>query len=64
MKQRYRVGRHLGRTVYRVVGTGPSERDELIGVMDTASLGALVVEALNAREDFRAAERRPTDGEP
>jgi hypothetical protein len=38
----YRVGRHLGRTIYR--------DDELIGIMDTPELGSLVVEALNARD--------------
>lgn len=40
----YRVGRKLGRTVYRQTGDG----EELIGVMDTPELGALVVDALNA----------------
>lgn len=44
---RYRVGRSLGRTVYRVVGAEPSNDDELIGLMDTPELGALVVAALN-----------------
>ena len=45
---RYRVGRHLGRTVYRVVGGAhDSDHDELIGIMDTPELGVLVVEALN-----------------
>lgn len=43
----YRVGRHLGRTIYRV---GHDGYEELIGIMDTAEDGALVVEALNARE--------------
>lgn len=43
----YRVGRKLGRTVYR---TTPDGDDELIGVMDTPELGAMVVEALNALE--------------
>lgn len=42
--QSYRVGRKLRRTVYRVTGDG----DELIGMMDTPELGALVVGALNA----------------
>lgn len=36
----YRTGRKLGRTIYR--------DDNLIGVMDTPELGALVVAALNA----------------
>lgn len=38
---RYRVGRHLGRTIY--------DGDTLIGIMDTPELGAEVVSALNAR---------------
>lgn len=37
----YRTGRTLGRTIYR--------DDRLIGVMDTAEDGALVVELLNTR---------------
>lgn len=45
MTVRYRVGRKLGRTVYR--------DDELIGVMDTPELGALVAEALNEHEQIR-----------
>jgi hypothetical protein len=40
----YRTGRHLGRTVYK--------GDELIGVMDTPELGALVVDALNAHDRY------------
>lgn len=52
----YRVGRHLGRTVYRVV----DGRDEVIGMMDTPELGAMVVEALNlANRLARAREQRP-----
>jgi hypothetical protein len=40
----YRTGRKLGRTVYAVTEHG----DQLIGVMDTPELGAMVVDALNA----------------
>lgn len=47
MSERYRVGRHLGRTVY--------DGDELIGVMDTVELGQLVVLALNGGEELRDA---------
>ena len=50
---RYRTGRHLGRTVYR--------DDRLIGVMDTAEDGALVVELLNARERVQVARARNAD---
>jgi hypothetical protein len=40
---RYRVGVGQARTIYQ--GPGP---DDLIGVMDTPELAAMVVEALNA----------------
>jgi hypothetical protein len=40
----YRVGRKLGRTIYRVTAAG----EQLIGVMDCAEDAALVVAALNA----------------
>jgi len=56
----YRTGRHLGRTIYQVVGDGPSEHDELIGIMDTPAVGAMVVEALNLANRL-VAERRPVD---
>jgi hypothetical protein len=49
----YRVGRHLGRTVYRVVTDTTGEHDELIGMMDTPDLGAMVVEALNLATRMR-----------
>jgi hypothetical protein len=42
-KPRYRVGRSLGRTIYQ----GPESTD-VIGMMDTPDLAALVVAALNA----------------
>lgn len=48
--QRYRVGRHLGRTIY--------DEDTLIGIMDTPELGALVVEALNTRDRVLKTWRR------
>ncbi len=48
----WRVGRSLGgRTVYAVVGEGPSKRDVLIGGMDTEALGELVVAEHNAHLD-------------
>jgi hypothetical protein len=52
----YRTGRSLGRTVYR--------DDKLIGVMDTAEDGALVVELLNARERVLAAPPRRAEHLP
>lgn len=51
MADRYRVGSKLGRTIY--------QDDKLIGLVDTDELGALVVEALNARDRFLSAEARP-----
>lgn len=42
---RWRTGRTVGRTIYRQ--TGPSDDDELIGVMDTVELAREVVEAVN-----------------
>lgn len=48
--QPWRVGRHVGRTVYAMGGDGPSRDDDvLIGVMDTRELAAEAVAAHNAR---------------
>jgi hypothetical protein len=44
----WRVGRHVGRTVYRQLGSFASGDDELIGVMDTPELAAEAVAARNA----------------
>lgn len=41
----WRVGRHVGRTIYV---THPHGREELIGLMDTPKLAALAVLAVNA----------------
>ena len=46
-RDRYRVGRSLGRTVYRMVGSRPSKQDELVGLMDTRDLGEAVAAALS-----------------
>lgn len=51
---RFRVGRKVGRTIYRQFGAEASDSDLLVGLMDTAALARLVVEALNekhAREE-------------
>ena len=45
----WRVGRSVGRTIYRMVGWEASKADVLIGVMDTPELAAQVVEAVNAQ---------------
>jgi hypothetical protein len=44
----WRVGRSVGRTVYRMVGPNASKDDVLIGMMDTPELAKQVVEAVNA----------------
>lgn len=46
-RDRYRVGRSLGRTVYRMVGSRPGKQDELVGLMDTRDLGEIVAAALS-----------------
>ena len=46
----WRVGRHVGRTIYVQVSEDPSQRDLLIGVMDSAELAQLVVDLVNAHE--------------
>ena len=43
----WRVGRHLGRTIYEQVGDDPSDDDKVIGMMDTVELARIVVEAVN-----------------
>ena len=45
----WRVGRHVGRTVYAVMGTEASDDDVLIGTMDTRELAVEVVDAHNCR---------------
>lgn len=43
----WRTGRSVGRTVYRQRGDDPAKGDQLIGMMDTPELAALVVTAVN-----------------
>lgn len=45
---KWRVGRHVGRTIYAVVGDEASRKDVLIGVMDTRDLATRAVLAHNA----------------
>lgn len=47
LEMEWRTGRKVGRTVYAIIGSTPSDRDVLIGVMDTASIAAHVVRAHN-----------------
>jgi hypothetical protein len=58
----YRTGRHLGRTIYRI--RTDAMDDELIGIMDSPELGALVVDALNARSRFMASAPLPRSPAP
>jgi predicted urease superfamily metal-dependent hydrolase len=46
----WRVGRKVGRTVYVQAGVEPTDRDRLVGLMDTAELARRVVDAVNAAE--------------
>ncbi len=50
--RRWRVGRKVGRTIYRMVGTEPSDDDELVGMMDTAELAKQFVDAKNVWDDY------------
>jgi hypothetical protein len=47
----YRVGRRVGRTIYRMTGDEPSDADELIGVFDTRELAAFAVSRMNATSE-------------
>lgn len=44
---RLRVGRKVGRTLYIQSGEEPSDDDQLIGMVDTPELAALIVAAVN-----------------
>lgn len=43
-----RTGRKVGRTLYLQLGPEPSDSDPLIGLMDTRTLAAALVDAINA----------------
>jgi hypothetical protein len=47
VNRRWRVGRHLGRTIYEMVGEAPSDEDIFIGIMETKELALLVISAHN-----------------
>jgi hypothetical protein len=53
--ERFRVGRKVGRTIYRQTGQEPSDVDELVGVMDTPELAGLAVAGMNGAVDHLAA---------
>lgn len=48
MTEKWRVGRQVGRTIYLQLGDEPSDRDALIGVMDTKQLAQDAVDAVNS----------------
>lgn len=57
----WRTGRKVGRTIYVQTGDEPSDDDQLVGMMDTRELAALVVRAVNdhiTRQVFRQHGRR------
>jgi hypothetical protein len=54
----YRVGRKVGRTIYRMVGDQPSDTDELIGVMDSPALAAFAVRGMNADTEMESERGR------
>ncbi len=54
MPDMYRVGRSLGRTVYRQVGDEWSKADVLLGIFDDKVVAARVVELLNGESSLRA----------
>jgi len=43
----WRVGRKLGRTLYRQVDDGPDDKDEFLGIMETRALAEHVVSLVN-----------------
>ncbi len=45
--ERYRVGRKLGRTVYRQAGEEPSDEEEFLGIFDDPEFAEHVVALLN-----------------
>ena len=45
----WRIGRKLGRTIYRQVGAAPSDEDPFLGLMESPELAADVVACHNLR---------------
>ena len=52
--RRWRTGRHLGRTVYALMGDEPSDEDPFLGIFDSASVAAAVVAEHNATQEWGA----------
>lgn len=57
----YRVGRKLGRTIYRCTNEDPD--GQFIGIMDSAQEAQLVVKALNYAECRRHRKRSAAPGD-
>lgn len=53
----YRVGRKVGRTIYRMSGNEPSDADELIGMLDTRELAVLAVRGMNVASEHASGDR-------
>ena len=49
---RWRTGRHVGRTVYAMLGEQPGDHDVLIGLFDTKALADEAVNAHNAQAEW------------
>lgn len=65
MSERWRVGRKVGRTIYRQLGDKPHDHDPLIGVMDTPELAeraVLAIYAVTLIADYPTEQRNP-DGD-
>jgi hypothetical protein len=45
---KWRVGRHLGRTIYLQVDHEPSDADIFLGIMETVELAERVVDCINS----------------
>lgn len=53
MKEIWRVGRSVFRTIYIQHGDEPAKGDALVGLMDTPELARRVVDAVNAIEALK-----------
>jgi hypothetical protein len=52
VRDTWRVGRSLGRTVYRQTADEPSKFDEFLGIMETRELAAFVVHLVNTSDEL------------
>lgn len=57
MNQKWRVGRKVGRTIYVQLGEEPSDRDILIGLMDTPEIAELACRGVNQLLKAQAIEK-------